>query len=460
MWQAAILLFSQAVFALQSTPNLKQQSLSTKQTFAIQVSASSMSDLSEPNVPSTKELLKFALPTLGVWFLQPVLSLIDSGVIGRSQSVNSVAELAALGPGIAWCDSTAYAFQFMGMATTILLNKGFISKDEVEVETNLSHAIFTALGFGIALAAMQYTFAEPAIKILAGSSTELIPLSIKYSRIRSFGAIFAIPTIVAQSAFLACKDASVPLQAVLFGALFNLLGDVILVTYYNQGIGGAAIATFLSQLGGFLYLMCVGWRRLAKYNQVSALNLQYLSKYIRIPSIAEALKFITFSGPLFLVLCVKVATWTYTTYAVSLSGTFHVAAHQILINFFLLFCVFGDVISQLSQTYLPPFLLRQRARFLATKLKGIISAGPSDLSVAIKRIQSIAVVVGCANTAASFILSRYSPQYFTKSKEVIQAIMKISPYLILSVFPNCMMAGKKEALRVNFMLCIYYLHIY
>jgi hypothetical protein len=52
-----------------------------------------------PVGPSTQELLQFGLPTLGVWFLQPVLSLIDSAVIGRSHSLESVLELAALGPG-------------------------------------------------------------------------------------------------------------------------------------------------------------------------------------------------------------------------------------------------------------------------------------------------------------------------------------------------------------------------
>ena len=33
---------------------------------------------------STRELLEFAVPTLGIWILQPVLSLIDSSVVGVS----------------------------------------------------------------------------------------------------------------------------------------------------------------------------------------------------------------------------------------------------------------------------------------------------------------------------------------------------------------------------------------
>lgn len=40
----------------------------------------------------------------------------DSSVVGMSGSANgvsSIAQLAALGPGIAWIDSSSYLFQFM-----------------------------------------------------------------------------------------------------------------------------------------------------------------------------------------------------------------------------------------------------------------------------------------------------------------------------------------------------------
>lgn len=205
------------------------------------------------------------------------------------------------------------------MATTILINRGIsiasspppsssfvsVSKNTRELEKNLSYSLVTALGFGFLLGIIQYAFATPVITMLAGSSTEIIPLAVKYARIRSIGALFSIPTIVAQSAFLALKDASVPLQAALFGALFNLLGDIILVSFFNQGIGGAAIATFLSQLAGFLYLIVVGLQRIAKYKKVSMFDFAYFRAMVQVPSLRDVLHFLTFCGPLFFVLLVK-----------------------------------------------------------------------------------------------------------------------------------------------------------
>jgi len=70
---------------------------------------------------------------IGIWLLQPILSLIDTSVVGINK-MSTVAQLAALGPGVAWIDSTSYLFQFMGIATTSLyvnaLNVSPILADE------------------------------------------------------------------------------------------------------------------------------------------------------------------------------------------------------------------------------------------------------------------------------------------------------------------------------------------
>jgi len=54
-----------------------------------------------------------------MWLLQPILSLIDTSIIGMN-TLSTVSELAAIGPGIAWIDPTSFIFQFMGIATTSL----------------------------------------------------------------------------------------------------------------------------------------------------------------------------------------------------------------------------------------------------------------------------------------------------------------------------------------------------
>ena len=76
------------------------------------------------------------------------------------------------------------------------------------------------------------------ITLLCGKAKESIPYGILYARLRSFAAPFALPTIVAQAAFLAVKDAVTPLKAVLVGAAVNVVGDLLCVSVLNMGVRG------------------------------------------------------------------------------------------------------------------------------------------------------------------------------------------------------------------------------
>ena len=305
-------------------------------------------------VPSVKELLQFGLPTLGIWLLQPILSLIDTSVIGMSAaSGTSIMELAALGPGIAWIDSTAYMCQFVGMATTNLYATAISEGDRTKQRKVLSHATIIALALGILLFSIQYTCAPMMMKILAGSAKETIPYALRYSRIRSFGALIAVPTIIGQAAFLASKDSVTPLKAVLVGSILNIVGDIYLVCYCGRGIAGAAWATMASQLGSALYLLFAGLtsRKLGSRSSNSSIHSENNSSHDRsdgkmgvdegglassgrssisnipstiiisgrklfnkiqtaeIPRISDLQTFLSFCGPLFFVLLVKSFLW-------------------------------------------------------------------------------------------------------------------------------------------------------
>ena len=203
----------------------------------------------------------------------------------------------------------------------------------------------------------QFLLSDCVIRILCGKSVESIPFALSYAKIRSLAAPFAVPTIVAQSAFLGAKDAVTPLKAVLVGAGVNIIGDILLVSICNMGVAGAAAATTLSQILGALYLLYVAINNLPKTSRNKRFfSWEILKKYIFFPRWKDVVTYLTFCGPLFLILLVKSVLWTYTTFACSSAGAVELAAHQITINFFLFFCIFGDVVSQIAQTYMPYFL--------------------------------------------------------------------------------------------------------
>ncbi|MBA0683045.1 hypothetical protein Goari_024722 [Gossypium aridum] len=61
-----------------------------------------------------KEMVMFTGPATGLWICGPLMSLIDTAVIGQGSSI----ELAALGPGTVLCDYMSYVFMFLSVATS------------------------------------------------------------------------------------------------------------------------------------------------------------------------------------------------------------------------------------------------------------------------------------------------------------------------------------------------------
>ncbi|CAI0437842.1 unnamed protein product [Linum tenue] len=137
-----------------------------------------------------KEIAMFTGPAAGLWICTPLMSLIDTAVIGQGSSV----ELAALGPGTVMCDNLSYLFMFLAIATSNM------------VATSLAKEI--------------RGLAWPAILI----------------------------GWVAQSASLGMKDSLGPLKALLAATAVNVIGDIVLCSFLGYGIAGAAWATMASQI--------------------------------------------------------------------------------------------------------------------------------------------------------------------------------------------------------------------
>ena len=457
-----------------------------------------------PCCPTIGDLLRFGFPTLGSWLLQPILSLIDSSVVGMCSSLY---ELAALGPGIAWCDSSAYLFNFVGVATTSLYCTALANQDVDGAKQVLSEASIISVALGLVLALVQTTCARPVITLLCGGAEEAIPYAIAYSQIRAMAAPVAIPMITAQAAFLSQQDSITPLKSVLVGAVVNFVGDIILTKWLDMGLKGAAIATALSQYAGFIYIMYAVIRRISVSTPLSPqtdelapeidkrqLLLAKLKSSFVVPTFSGLKRFLTFCGPISFVLIVKSLLWTYTTVAASTGGVFELAAHQITINFFLFFAIFGDTMSMMSQTFLPRLYMRNSIFRPSPKMNSEIvierstntsegvmlleqdvpvegsytskifkpvvrCSGIQRLAHYLKpgatiagvegdklllRSGKIAVIFAVLNSAFVKLLPLIASTYFTSSEEVLNILSSIVPFLMVAILmhgPMCVLEG-------------------
>lgn len=92
-----------------------------------------------------KEIMMFSGPAVGLWICGPLMSLIDTAVIGQGSSI----ELAALGPGTVICDYTSYVFMFLSIATSNMVATSLARQDKKEVQHHISVLLFVGLSCGV-----------------------------------------------------------------------------------------------------------------------------------------------------------------------------------------------------------------------------------------------------------------------------------------------------------------------
>ena len=252
---------------------------------------------SRGDLPSARTLAKFAAPTLGAWLISPLMTLVDTAVVGRS---GTSIELAALGPGTLIGDNAAYLFSFLSVATTNLIATALA--DDEDVSSLFASAVRLAVVCGVASASAQLLFGRQLLaRYTAKQSAAIVGPAFAYARVRAVGAPFALLCKVSTAACLASKDAITPLLALLAGGVINLGLDIILVCGLGCGVAGAAAATVVSEALVAAALLTSARRRLPTISKAAQRLL---------PSKGEVKTFARYARPLVVTLLGKIAAYS------------------------------------------------------------------------------------------------------------------------------------------------------
>ncbi|GFP85925.1 mate efflux family protein 4 chloroplastic [Phtheirospermum japonicum] len=196
------------------------------------------------------EIAKFSGPAVGLWICGPLMSLIDTAVIGQGSSI----ELAALGPGTVFCDNTSYVFMFLSIATSNLVATSLARKDQNEVQHQISVLLFIGLVSGFLMLFFTRCYGPWALTAFTGANNaEIVTAANTYVQIRGLAWPAVLIGWVAQSASLGMKDSWGPLKALAVASVINGVGDIVLCRFLGYGIAGAAWATMVSQGPNFCF---------------------------------------------------------------------------------------------------------------------------------------------------------------------------------------------------------------
>ena len=429
-------------------------------------------------------LVRFTLPTMAIWLSGPILSMVDTAVVGKASTL----ELAAMTPGGVYVDYPSYLLSSaLAVATTTLVAQERMKRRRADddgdddASTTVSDAVALAALLGLVVAVVLAIAAAPAVAKFAGPrSAAVVPAALTYATIRCLGVPFALVASVAQASFLACKSPAQPLLAVGASGVVNLIADVVLVCGLGWGIGGAAAATVASQAvvaAALVYLLLKQGREggvgataatgkgntggegggvVDDFNDVDDVRASYYEGGViledaeieaeieadedavtppslravprSIPGLAEATRFLKIAGPVCFLNSIKVLFVASLVQAVTAISPASSAANGVMTAIYFFFAVMGDGVSQAAQTFLPPVLGSRRATGTAAMLL-IAAAG-----------------LGALNAVASAGVALAMPGLFTKSAEVVAIMAECAPAMSVALALHTASMGSEGCL--------------
>jgi len=309
---------------------------------------------------SKRQMLKFAGPALGIYLANPLLSNIDNAFVGRTVGTTG---LAALSPGTILTDQMIYLFNSLPRATTGLVSKAYGAKggdtstgDIDAAREAASVPLTVSLFCGIFLTVM-YTFFTPNLMSAFNVNPKLRADAASYIYWRSTAAWAALAQGCCLSIMLSTRDAVTPLKIVAIAALFNIMGDAALCMWpLRWGCAGAAAAT----AGATLFSSAV---------MVKALRDKNLLPQIRLPKFQQLKELLEYALPLFAITITRISGFIAMQKSAMALGVQPLAAYQLCLNMMMFFLLFGEPLSQLSQTQLPALMAAQDGEAVRATLK-------------------------------------------------------------------------------------------
>jgi Na+-driven multidrug efflux pump len=415
-------------------------------------------------IPSYKELIIFTATTILIWISEPLLSLVDTAIVGMTSAPKTaVVQIAALGPATTLYDSAIYMTYFLAIAATNQLAPGLAKKDWKGLRKSTSHLMGLGLMFGLLVTAVVFGFGQQLMTKMAGHLTnaEIIPLATNYAMIRAAVAPFCVVDFVAQSFCLTNMDTLTPAIAVAVASIVNIIGDLLLVPRF--GIQGAAVATAIATVSSCLILTnkvrktTRQWKQYIDVEENQAAqtistvvngtvvllpaseanisedstkmetslpdtnNVQSVPQqnnhvpFFSLPDRKSIVDLFKLAGPIFFVMMGKIACYSVMTVRATNFGIVPLASHNIMMRVFFFFSCFGDSLSQAAQTFFPQVKKLEQGRLF-------------------RRLFYISAGIGLfISNFSALILSRFG-SFLTKDASIISCMAQYAPWVGGAIF--------------------------
>jgi putative MATE family efflux protein len=195
--------------------------------------------------PLGRLMLGMALPSVAAQLINVLYNIVDRVYLGH---IPGYGELALTGVGVTapilMVISAFSAFVGMGGAPQASMKLG--KKKYDEAEKILGSSVMLLLVFSVVLTVVFQVIKTPVLYAF-GASDNTILYAREYITIYLCGTVFVQLSLGLNTYISGQGSARVAMLSVLIGAIINIALDPVFIFALNMGVGGAALATVLSQ---------------------------------------------------------------------------------------------------------------------------------------------------------------------------------------------------------------------
>ncbi|KAL2330670.1 hypothetical protein Fmac_018251 [Flemingia macrophylla] len=314
------------------------------------------------------EIMLIALPAALALAADPIASLIDTAFVGHIGAV----ELAAVGVSASVFNLVSKAFNvpLLNITTSFVAEEqALMSKEEESSPSNengkyQSKKLLPSVSTSLALAATLGIAETVALTLGSGILMNIMGIPAdspmrgpaeQFLTLRAFGAPAIVIALAAQGTFRGFLDTKTPLYAAYLGMLgvgnfLNAILDAILIFFLGLGVGGAAVATVISE-----YVNDVNSFVFTRYIIAFILLWKLNGKVLLVPSEFDGRKIFGYlkSGGLLTARTLAVfITVTLSTSVAAKQGPIPMAGHQICLQVWFSISLLTDALALAGQALL------------------------------------------------------------------------------------------------------------
>ena len=208
-------------------------------------------DLGRDNIPGL--VVRIAIPSMLAQFVSVLYSIVDRMFVGN---IPGTGDLSLAGVGICGPIVTmvgAFAF-LVGVGGAPLMGISLGEGRKEQASRIVGNCFLLLCAIALAVTGLALALKGPMLRLF-GASTVTYPYADRYFTVYICGTVFALLSTGMNQFIISQGYARAGMLSVMVGAVLNIVLDPLFIFVFDMGVGGAALATVISQCASGAFVL-------------------------------------------------------------------------------------------------------------------------------------------------------------------------------------------------------------